>query len=468
MTINRKRGRPSASERLATEDSLNLLVDSSDRSARRKSAKRIIEASLQDSTDEEVNDIAHDIWDDGIGDGDDGEENDEEAIQPETPSKSGRRRKTGNEGRTRYRKHSDPSPSQDHLPPHERYFWDNKPGRIQTSDNRLPPNFLLNHEEYFAQRESHQDPHEGDKRFLLALHESAFEQWAFELRNEFNLCLYGFGSKRDIIYSFADYLYRSSSSPRIVVVNGYAPNTSLTAILTTIAKTLFPTHIKLPTVPNQLLSLITENLTESPPEEAIHIMINSIDSSQLRKPSIQNILSQLAYHEFIRLIATVDTPNFELLWDVSLRGRFRFLFHDCTTFQSFDAEMDVVESVNELLGRSGRRLGGKDGVGYVLRSLPENARALYRILVAEQLASGIEDDAVAGAEEANTRDVASSQGIEYRVLYHKTREELVCSTDHQLRTLLKEFYDHQMIGTERLYVPFRNEELQMLLEELVE
>lgn len=100
-------------------------------------------------------------------------------------------------------------------------------------------------------------------------------------------------------------------------------------------------------------------------------------------------------------------------------------------------------------------------MGYVLRSLPENARNLYRILVAEHLAAEGEGD-----EEG---------GVEYRVAYHKAREELVCSTEHQFRGLLKEFYDHQMVesrrdggGTERLVVPFRREDLEGLLEELVE
>jgi origin recognition complex subunit 2 len=150
------------------------------------------------------------------------------------------------------------------------------------------------------------------------------------------------------------------------------------------------------------------------------------------------------------------------LWDASLRTRLRFLFHDCTTFAPFDAEIDVVESVNELLGRSGRRLGGRDGVGYVLRSLPENARHLFRILVAEQIVLADEGD-------------DSSSGVEYRILYQKAREELVCSTEHQLQTLLKEFYDHQMVesrrdglGTERLLVPFRKDELESLLHDLVE
>ena len=70
--------------------------------------------------------------------------------------------------------------------------------------------------------------------------------------------------------------------------------------------------------------------------------------------------------------------------------------------------------------------------------------------------------------------VSGPEGVEYRTLYHKAVEEFVCSSELNFRTLLKEFHDHQMIeskkdavGTERLIVPFRREELEGILEELV-
>lgn len=168
-----------------------------------------------------------------------------------------------------------------------------------------------------------------------------------------------------------------------------------------------------------------------------------------------------------------------------MKTQYKFLFHDATTFAPYDAEIDVVETVNELLGRSGRRIGGRDGVGFVLRSLPENARSLYRILVMEQLAldimeQGLDDDDEAIATPKNkkvaqARQAApeANQGVEYRVLYHKAVQEFVCSSEVGFRTLLKEFHDHQMVesrkdvmGTERLWVPFRQEELEGLAEDL--
>lgn len=149
----------------------------------------------------------------------------------------------------------------------------------------------------------------------------------------------------------------------------------------------------------------------------------------------------------------------------------------------------MIDDVNELLGRSGRSIKGKEGVGFVLRSLPENARNLYRVLVAELLAGMDENNDEAGQEfgdgarennhEGTHRgrgptDGGGGDGVEYRVLYQKVVEEFICTSEMAFRTLLKEFHDHQMVvsrrdgaGTEMLGVPFRRQEMEAILEDLL-
>ncbi len=140
--------------------------------------------------------------------------------------------------------------------------------------------------------------------------------------------------------------------------------------------------------------------------------------------------------------------------------------------------------MNELLGRSGRSVKGREGVGFVLRSLPENARNLYRLLIAELLAimdsdaNGLNDD----LEDLNENLGCSSRkgrrseaSVEYAVLRQKVEEEFICSSEMAFRQLLKEFYDHQMVvsrrdgaGTEMLGVPFRRDEIEAILEDLLD
>lgn len=487
------------------------IVHNADRSARRKSARALIERTISDDIDGEALDEEDELVQDILS-ADEGEE-DEEADDtinidqadldqlPETPSKRGRGRPKGR------RKVRSPTPPTN-LPPHERYFFDNRPGGIKTSNNTLSSLSLLTHEEYFEHIQAYKDPHKGEQEFLHSLHSRSFEQWAFELNQGFNICLYGYGSKRALALDFATYLSTdptpfSSTCPKIIVVNGYNPSTTLRSVFTTLGSVVFPKNTKLPTQPTDLLALIQSYLSDHPPQTPILLLIHNLDSPSLRTTRTISALSALisTCHPHISLLATVDTPSFPLLFSLphlSSSG-FRFLFHDCTTFAPWSEgeEISTVDTVNELLGRQGRRaIGGREGVGFVLRSLPENARNLFRVLVAEQLAALESDPAPNAVDTVDDEDMegAAASGIghgksnrqrgpqegqgavEYRTLYQKASEEFICSNEIAFRQLLKEFHDHQMVcsrrdgfgGGEVLWVPFRKEELEALLEDIVE
>ncbi|KAF3049689.1 Origin recognition complex subunit 2 [Didymella keratinophila] len=492
---------PTKSANGDTPNGTPTIVRNADRSARRKSNRRILEhAAHGEESDEEGFDeeetlaeeiLAEEILAEEGGAVETVEEIPKEEIPvPETPSK----RKRGRPKGSGKKKPKSPTPPTE-LPPHEEYFWQNRPGGLKTSNNTLSAQSLLNHDEYFQAMSGYVDRHQPEMDFLLELHSRAFYQWIFELEEGFNVCLYGYGSKRAITDSFTAHLYQhlsemtpykgSRKTPKIAVINGYAAGTTLKELLITIASIAISNTTKLPNQPAVLLDFLLDYLSTSPPSHPIPVILNSIDSPYLRKAPVPSMLARLAAHPSISLVCTADTPNFPLMWDVGLKTQYKFLFHNATTFAPYDAEIDVVETVNELLGRSGRRVGGRDGVGFVLRSLPENARSLYRILVMEQLAldlmeQGLDDDDKVTATPKNKKVAQpkavapeSNQGVEYRVLYHKAVQEFVCSSEVGFRTLLKEFHDHQMIesrkdamGTERLWVPFRQEELEGLAEDL--
>ncbi|KAF2866506.1 origin recognition complex subunit 2-domain-containing protein [Massariosphaeria phaeospora] len=493
---------PSKPGRDATPNDSPTVVRNADRSARRKSNRRLLQQAINgaDSDQEALDDdetLAQHILD---ADGEEGQHEPDGAQEtvplPETPSKRGRGRPKGSGKGGKLRKQPSPPPSE--LPAHEEYFWQNRPGGTKTSNNTLSSHSLLNHDEYFQAMQSYHDRHGPEMEFLLELHQRAYDQWVFELEEGFNICLYGYGSKLPITERFTAHLYkylsarapykRSKKTPKIAVVDGYVPGTSIKEILITIASTIVPPNTKMPNQPASLLTYLLDFLSENPPAHPIPVIINSVDSPWLRRSPTPSMLASLAAHPSINMVCTADTPNFPLLWDVGLRAQYQFLFHDATTFAPYEAEIDVVETVNELLGRSGRRIGGRDGVGFVLRSLPENARSLFRIIVTEQLALLLMDNDTAAFNDddhitatprnkkvAQTRHgiSESTQGVEYRVLYNKAVEEFVCSSEVGFRTLLKEFHDHQMIvnrndamGTERLWIPFLQEELEGLAEDL--
>ncbi|EXJ66212.1 uncharacterized protein A1O5_10828 [Cladophialophora psammophila CBS 110553] len=503
-----------------------------DRSAKRKSARLLAEA--QDPDDDADDDnldgqdarLAREILDqvegqdeediDGGGLGQDVDELVPEGEEAATPSK----KTPGKRGRPKGSKsRRSPTPEGD-IPPEERYFYQNRLGPPQVSSNKFNSVKLLTHDEYFEHISSWRDPHDPEKAFLMRLHARSFPQWRFELAEGFGLCLYGYGSKQPLVKQFAEYMYkkRHHPPPRIVVVNGYLPKLNPRTILNTIASAAAETEdeaIRLVGQPEEMLDTLLSHLTDAPPPSQLLVMINSIDSPALRRPSVQSLLARLAAHPHISFLATCDTPTFPAMWNSTLLDQFKFVFHDCTTFAPYAAEIgSVVDDVHELLGRKRMRAGGKEGIGFVLKSLPENARNLYRLLLAEILSildDDDDDDGGAGAEDdeddegdgegdlqpsrkksrgmtttkpatlptttttTTTTATPDEVGIEYRTLYRKAAEEFICSSSMNFQFLLKEFLDHQMMttrrdpatGAEMLAVPLGRAEMLAVLEELV-
>lgn len=431
-----------------------------DRSARRKSARAIIEQVIGDGSDaDEEEELAQDIYgsddeeDELAGEGQDQITFEDTLDAPETPSKRGRAKGRPKSSKTR----RSPTPPKD-LAAHELYFSQNKSARAKTSNNTLSSLSLLTHEEYFTLIRSYKDHHEKDLIFLQELHARSFNQWAFELAEGFSICLYGFGSKRTLLTSFAKHIYNTPTfnpkANKIVIINGYLATSSIRDILTTISRAITPQPQKLGSQPAEMVESVLSLLSDSL-DLSITLLINSIDSTALRRPLTQTLLSRLSSHPQIHLLASADHPNFPLLWDSSLRGTYNFVFHDCTTFAPYDAEIDVVDEVHALLGRSGRRIGGKEGVAFVLKSLPVKARTLFGVLVSEQLA-GMDDsggDPFSADNHAQDDDEEDDfaprrlgvmggrrePGVEYRTLYQKAVEDFICPNEMTFRTLLKEY-----------------------------
>ncbi|KAI9677467.1 MAG: Origin recognition complex subunit 2 [Caeruleum heppii] len=514
-----------------TPTSTPSLKHNAHRSARRKSVRKLIDRTLDDapSSDDDLGEedlLARRIWDEEDGD-EEAEEEEEDTIEPPTevpaqpstaPTTPSKRPRGRPKGSTNRRKRT-PTPPHD-LPPADLYFLQNHgPRGSRTSSHTFSSLPLLSHAEYFSliRQENVKDAHKKERRFLQDMYRSNFGQWAWELREGFNVCLYGWGRKTGVVRGFAEWLYehhrrhhqfQKDETRKIIMINGYAPTLTPRSILHTLSVAIFgPTETA--SLPLPQLPTLLSTLTTTTPSLHLTLLTNSIDAPSLRRSAPQTLLAALASHPQISLLATANHPSFPLLWDVSLREAFSFVFHDCTTFEPFDGlsvpladdevdasrgedkpfhddphtpEIDTVASVLECLGRKGRRLGGREGVGYVLRSLTGNARSLFRILVGELL-SGLaaeeDDDDYEGGGGSVVKPGGEpdldEHGVEYRALYQKAVEEFVCGNEMSFRGLLKEFHDHQIIttrkdaaGAEMLGLPFSRAELMGVLEDLVE
>jgi len=393
-----------------------------------------------------------------------------------TPNKRGRPKGAKNK--------RSPTPEGD-IPPEERYFFQNRSGPPQISNNKFNSVKSLTHDEYHEHIQTVSENHEAERSQLMRLHARSFPQWQFEFTQGYGLCLYGYGSKRKLVNNFAEWFHKHSKRlPQIVIVNGYTPKLNVRGIINAIASAMVDEEersLRLVGQPQEMVDTLFSYMEEHPPDGQLMLMVNSIDAQPLRRSSAQTILARLANHPLIAFLATADSPTFPTLWNSNLLDQFKFVFHDCTTFAPYTTEINVVDEVHELLGRKKLRAGGKEGIGFVLKSLPENARNLYRVLLSEILAilsdgvdEGHEDEEDKRPARKTQREEAEEIGIEYRTLYQKASEEFICSSSLNFQFLLKEFHDHQMItsrrdpsGTEVLGVPLTKEEMEAVLEELV-
>lgn len=395
-----------------------------DRSAMRKSVRAMIEHAAGDGESESEGEddlVARELY--GGSDGDETELDRTMMSEATTADEA----KTPTKRKRRARARS-PTPPRD-LPAHEMYFIHNKPGRPKTSDNTLASLSLLTHDEYFAVLKTQTDPHAADIEYLESLHAECFPQWTFELSEGYGLCVYGFGSKRSLLRKFAAHLHERRPDGKIVMINGYAPTTNVREMLSCVAAAVDPAKKVSTAQPSSMVRTILATLAERP-STVLTIVVNSIDGGPMRKGAAQTVLAALAAHPQVQMVCSADSPDFDLLWDVGQRTSFNFTFHDCTTFAPFLVELDAVDEVHELLGRKANSVNGREGVAFVLKSLPENAKNLFQLLVGEVLIA-MEEDVEATSEEGTA--------VEYRMVYNKAVEEFICSSEMAFRTLLKEY-----------------------------
>ncbi|EWC45611.1 hypothetical protein DRE_05172 [Drechslerella stenobrocha 248] len=443
--------------------------------------QRSIREDLLDDEDaegfeQEDDNLARRIFAEGDDDDDDAGSSEGESdggmgkgSQATTPSKARRGRKPG--PKPKQKKEQSPPPVVTIEGP-TAYFEQNR-GRPKPSSSNatVPP---LSPKSYFRLLESHEEKHVPDIEHLSSLHSANMNQWAFELSEGFNVLLYGYGSKRKLLMEFAE--LEAALGHTVVVVNGYVGGLTIRDIFNMVVNAVLGANhgMRLGANVNDMLESVLQLLDEHDDGGLITLLVHSIDGAALRTAQVQALLSQLAAHKKVRLVASSDNILAALLWDSSTLTLFNFVSHDATTFVPYDMEIsaaDEAEGIVDVIsggtgGRSGR--SGAKGVKYVLASLTGNAKNLYRILVATQLLAMEEDGA------SKDRMGVEAYGVGYRALYQKGLEEFVCSSDLVFKTLLKEFYDHQMItsrrdlqGSEVMWAPFRKEELENILEDIL-
>ncbi|EPZ31120.1 Origin recognition complex, subunit 2 domain-containing protein [Rozella allomycis CSF55] len=284
---------------------------------------------------------------------------------------------------------------------------------------------------------------QNEQLLLKKLYSTMFPQWFSELKSDFNLLFYGYGSKKMILEDFA--LKYLNDTP-LVIINGYVPTLSIKDILSTIATSIdFPNAVtaNILDYTNEMINFIQKQRLLSKTCFA-YVLIHNIDGINLRNEKTQTSLSLLASSSCFHFIASIDHIQAPLLWDSQKANGFNWVYHDCTNFSPYKSETSYENSL--LLNSTDLSMRG---VRHVLSSLTPNAREIFKKLFERQ--RDLYDQGKRSHEDL---------GIVYSIFFKQCSDRLLVSNDLTFRAQLTEFKDHKIIlfkknvaGEQILFIP---------------
>ncbi|KAF9919627.1 Origin recognition complex subunit 2 [Linnemannia zychae] len=346
----------------------------------------------------------------------------------------------------------------------ERYFQDLYQ-KSKTSNNTLSKLPTLEHADFIQAIKRAPAKHTQEIEMLRLLYEEQFSQWFFELVSGFNLLIYGYGSKRQLLTQFATSMLTDAP---LIIVNGYFPTVTIKEILDKISSTALSYSGPTGTLQEQVAFIRAYFAQPDRAISKLYLLIHNIDGTALRAEKAQSALSLLASCPQIHLIASIDHINANILWDTVKSARFNWIWHELTTFHPYLTETSFENSIMVRQGELGAR-----GIQFVLASLTSNGKGLFRILAEHQIqseADSLNENYVSGT---NTLKNYMDLGMAYNALFKKCQENFLVSNAVTFRTQLTEFRDHRIVqskkgpdGVEILFIPLAANVLEGILDNM--
>lgn len=296
------------------------------------------------------------------------------------------------------------------------------------------------------------------ERLFRSYCKQEFPKWALELSEGASLCLYGWGSKRDVLTTFAE-SYLKPAGGCVVAIDGLKPGVTARAILLNTATA----HISSNAESHNLPQLIKANRTKcdedliklvASHESPLAVILHNIDGPKLQSRAAQALLSRLAALSHVSLLASFDHVDTPVLWDSFTYSRFNWRLHDATTYES-QLQNLVQAGVAPAIAVGRARQVTEQSAAIAMQSFPQKARTIFRILVEKQ------------------REEGSGGGIVFKSLMQLCRIQFLVGNDASLKAHLTEFRDHDLATTKRAdngnelwYVPVEDDVLDTILADM--
>ncbi|KAL3280423.1 hypothetical protein HHI36_017905 [Cryptolaemus montrouzieri] len=332
------------------------------------------------------------------------------------------------------------------------YFSNQSTKKIVTSDHtldKLETPRLAQHElQKLLKNMKLSDVHQNCMNNLFKQNRSMFAKWLYVLHENFNILLYGLGSKKNVIDKFQ---YEFLGDSPVVVVNGFFPSLSIKDILDGIIVDLLEVK-RNPANVYECCDIIEQEFGNRM-NTHLYLLVHNIDGAMLRNNKSQSVLARLANVENIHLVASIDHINGPLIWDHTKLSKFNYTWWDMTSFLPYVNETSFESSM--MIQKSGEF--ALSSLRNVFLSLTTNSKGIYLIILKYQL---------------NNAKNQHYEGLAFKDLYSSCREAFLVSSDLALRAQLSEFVDHKMVkfkrsidGVEHLVIPISNSLLQKFLDE---
>ncbi|CCF57039.1 hypothetical protein KAFR_0C00440 [Kazachstania africana CBS 2517] len=329
-----------------------------------------------------------------------------------------------------------------------------------------------------------------EREKLFEIQKKMYTQYWFELSQGFSLLFYGIGSKREFLENFAIHylspklkqveLHSQKKKENVnhsipcIIVNGYNPTCNYRDVYKDVSNILYPeeltrnetkywgNHVIL-----QIQKMIQFYKTQ-PQHIKLIIVVHNLDGPSVRKEAFQTMLSSLALIKQIAIIASTDHIYAPILWDNVIAQNYNFIFHNVTNYEPSKVESSFQDVMK--LGRK-ESTSNAEGARFVLQSLTNNSKKLYKLLLETQLHNMETDGKNPKGVVAPTKRGALTFGVELKRFHHLCTADFIVSNEMSLRTMLKEFIDHKMAfisknqaGAEFVFVTYNYSEMKKLLD----
>lgn len=198
--------------------------------------------------------------------------------------------------------------------------------QITTSDHTLARLKNMNITSSLQDEDSHiSQEHKMSISDLNNSYEQLFNKWLYVLSENFNIILYGIGSKRPVLHEFQ--MNKLQDFP-CIVVNGFFPSLIVKSVVETIVLDLLG-NSTVPSNISDIVSLIDSQLEENGVE--LFLIIHNLDGTMLRNAKTQSTLASIAQIKNVHIVATIDHINaplckYHFVQRCNKRTSFDFLF----------------------------------------------------------------------------------------------------------------------------------------------